>query len=195
MAGFKALIVLDCFVHHVGSATFKNIGVNYKSLLEHNLGLLEEKWGPLIRTNPITVPALPAGDADDMGKRPRLSLCMIVRNSSQTLRACLESIRPWVDEMLIVDTGSTDDTPQIAESLGAIVRHFPWCDSFAEARNVSLASARGQWLFWMDSDDTIDETNGKKLRELVNAAHPASTMGFVLQVHCPVDSARSAYAI
>jgi tetratricopeptide (TPR) repeat protein len=115
----------------------------------------------------------------------RLSLCMIVRNSVSTLGACLRSIRPWVDEMVIVDTGSTDDTVQLAAGLGARVFHYPWSDSFSAARNESLRHARGQWIFWMDSDDTIDETNGRKLRELSSRDPGPSVLGYVMQVYCP----------
>src|SRR5262249_20608274 len=114
-----------------------------------------------------------------------LSLCMIVRDNARTITACLESIRPWVDEMVVVDTGSTDTTPQIAEQLGARVFHSPWCDSFSAARNESLRHARGRWLFWMDSDDTIDAADGRKLRELAAGATEASPLGYVVQVHCP----------
>ena len=110
---------------------------------------------------------------------------MIARDSSPTLPACLESVRPWVDEMIVVDTGSKDDTPQIARESGAAVRHFPWCDDFSAARNESLKQARGRWLFWMDSDDTITPENGRKLRELIAQPHPQNTLGFVMQVHCP----------
>jgi O-antigen biosynthesis protein len=100
---------------------------------------------------------------------------MIVRDNASTIRACLESIKPWVDEMIVVDTGSTDATPDICRELGARVFHFPWPDSFAIARNESLKHARGEWIFWMDSDDVIDAANGRKLRQLV-----ASSVGNAL---------------
>ena len=64
----------------------------------------------------------------------RLSLCMIVRDSSRTLPACLASISPWVDEIVVVDTGSNDDTRDIAVRDGAHVFDFPWSDSFSAAR-------------------------------------------------------------
>jgi tetratricopeptide (TPR) repeat protein len=110
---------------------------------------------------------------------------MIVRDNASTLTPCLTSIRPWVDEMIVVDTGSRDATPAIAQELGARVFHFPWCDDFAAARNESLRHARGQWLFWMDSDDTIDADNGHKLRNLACGPHPAGVLAYVMQVHCP----------
>ena len=80
-------------------------------------------------------------------------------------RSCLESIRPWVDEMIVVDTGSVDETPRIVESFGGKLFHFPWCDDFSAARNESLRHATGDWLFWMDSDDTIPPECGRGLRE------------------------------
>jgi glycosyltransferase involved in cell wall biosynthesis len=110
---------------------------------------------------------------------------MIVRDSVRTLDACLASVRQWVDEMVVVDTGSKDETPQIAARHGAQVFHFPWCDDFAVARNESLSRAKGDWLFWMDSDDTIDDANGRKLRELALRSLEAAPMAYVMQVHCP----------
>ena len=110
---------------------------------------------------------------------------MIVRDSSRTLPAALESIRPWVDELVVVDTGSVDDTPEIATHYGAQLFHFPWCDDFSAARNESIRHAQGDWVFWMDSDDTIDEANGRKLRELADRPLEASPMAYVMQVHCP----------
>ena len=117
--------------------------------------------------------------------RPRLSLCMIVRDNARTLPACLESIRPWVDEMVIVDTGSVDETPRIVESFGGRLFHFPWCDDFSAARNESLRHADGDWLFWMDSDDTIPPHCGRGLRGLADGEVPSHVFGFIMQVHCP----------
>ena len=114
-----------------------------------------------------------------------LSLCMIVRDNETTLPATLEGIRPWVDEIVVVDTGSNDATQTIAEQFGARLFHFPWCDDFSAARNESLRRARGEWLFWMDSDDTIDELNGQKLRLIADGSHNPRTLGYVMQVRCP----------
>jgi tetratricopeptide (TPR) repeat protein len=110
---------------------------------------------------------------------------MIVRDAARTLRPCLESIRPWVDEMVIVDTGSTDETPQIVEEVGGRLYHFPWCDDFSAARNESLRHARGEWIFWMDADDTIPPECGRPLRALAGRAVEPSVLGYVMQVHCP----------
>ncbi len=69
-----------------------------------------------------------------MAKRPRISLCMIVRDESQNLAECVGPVRDLFDEIVIVDTGSVDNTREIAAELGAKVVDFPWCDDFSAAR-------------------------------------------------------------
>ena len=118
-------------------------------------------------------------------KHIRLSLCMIVRDNARTLGACLESIYPWVDELVIVDTGSHDETPRIVQDFGGRLFHFPWCDDFSAARNESLRHARGEWLFWMDSDDSITPWCGKGVSEPAYRDHHPPVLGHVVQVHCP----------
>src|SRR5262249_49576333 len=96
-----------------------------------------------------------------------LSLCMIARDEEPRIEECLRSIAPYVDEMVVVDTGSKDRTREIARDCGARVFEMAWPDSFAEARNASLDLARGQWIFWMDADDVISPECGEQLRALV----------------------------
>jgi tetratricopeptide (TPR) repeat protein len=110
---------------------------------------------------------------------------MIVRDNETTIGPALESIRPWVDEIIVVDTGSNDQTPAICRHFGAKLYDFPWCDDFAAARNESLKHARGEWIFWMDSDDTITPACGQKLRNLVDGEHRDEILGYVMQVQCP----------
>jgi glycosyltransferase involved in cell wall biosynthesis len=100
---------------------------------------------------------------------PLISLCMIARDNERTIGAALETIRKYVDDIVVVDTGSKDRTPEIAAELGARVFHFEWCDDFSAARNESIRHALGEWVFWMDTDDVIDEENAGKIRELVKA--------------------------
>lgn len=88
-------------------------------------------------------------------KAVKLSLCMIVRDEEATLPGCLHSVRDVVDEMVIVDTGSHDRTPEIAQSLGAIVHSFPWIDDFSAARNASLQYAQGDWILVLDADEVL----------------------------------------
>src|SRR5207249_741595 len=93
-------------------------------------------------------------------------------------------IRPWVDEIVVVDTGSKDKTPEICREYGARMFEFPWCDDFSAARNESLKHARGEWIFWMDSDDTIPDECGRKLRMLASGPHQDNVLGYIMQVHC-----------
>jgi hypothetical protein len=95
-----------------------------------------------------------------------LTISLIVRNEEQSLGRCLDSVRGLADEIVVVDTGSTDKTKKIAERLGARVFDFTWVDSFAAARNAALHHATGDWIFWLDADDRIDETNRLRLGRL-----------------------------
>jgi tetratricopeptide (TPR) repeat protein len=91
---------------------------------------------------------------------------MIVKNEEENLEGCLDSVADLVDEIVIVDTGSTDRTKEIAKRFRARVLDFEWVDSFAAARNVGLQWATGDWIFWLDADDRLDRDNRDKLREL-----------------------------
>lgn len=104
------------------------------------------------------------------GQKPRISLCMIVKNEERFLQGCLESCKEVVDEMIIVDTGSTDRTVEIAESFGAKVVHHAWNDDFSEARNVSLAYATGDWALWLDADEEIAPESRVAYRNAVDTA-------------------------
>ncbi|MEZ6195377.1 MAG: glycosyltransferase [Planctomycetota bacterium] len=90
-----------------------------------------------------------------MSRRHRVSLCMIVRDEAATLERCLRSAAPFVDEICILDTGSTDDTIAIAERAGARVARAAWTHHFSEARNASLELATGDWILVLDADETL----------------------------------------
>jgi glycosyltransferase involved in cell wall biosynthesis len=126
--------------------------------------------------------------------KPTISLCMIVKNEERVLGDCLQSAKPYVDEIIIVDTGSTDRTVEIAQAHNARVFHFPWCDSFSAARNESLQHATGDWIFWMDADDTLPAQCGEKLHDLVALAE-ARTTGFLMQVHIPPAPGESGFTV
>lgn len=95
----------------------------------------------------------------------RLSLAMIVKNEAARLAHCLESVRGLVDECVVLDTGSTDGTPELARQLGATVHPHPWRDDFAEARNAALALCRGDWILVLDADEALDATDHPRIRE------------------------------
>jgi len=89
-------------------------------------------------------------------REPLISLCMIVKNEEKDLPRCVESVRGLVDEIVVLDTGSEDNTVSIAESLGAKVYHMPWPGSFSAARNESLKKAGGSWILYLDADEALD---------------------------------------
>ncbi len=91
----------------------------------------------------------------ETGKNPTVSLCMIVKNEEEFLARCLDNVKTIVDEMIIVDTGSTDRTRDIATVFGAKVFDFEWTDDFATARNFSISKAKGDWILIMDADEVI----------------------------------------
>ncbi|MHB0879189.1 MAG: glycosyltransferase [Anaerolineae bacterium] len=101
---------------------------------------------------------------------PSVSLCMIVRNEEAHLADCLRSVGDLACETIIVDTGSTDGTVEIARSFGAEVRHFPWVNDFAAARNESIRGAKGDWIFWMDADDRIAPEQLRAVKALLATA-------------------------
>lgn len=91
-----------------------------------------------------------------------ISLCMIVKNEQSVIERCLESIYKFVDEIIIIDTGSTDKTKEICEKY-ANVYDFEWCDDFSKARNFSFSKANCDYIMWLDADDIVPDKTLKKL--------------------------------
>lgn len=87
---------------------------------------------------------------------PLTSCIIIVRDEELHLRPCVESTRGLVDELIVLDTGSTDGTVELARSLGASVHHFGWIDDFAAARNAALEQTSGRWILVLDADDRLE---------------------------------------
>lgn len=102
----------------------------------------------------------------------RVSLVMIVRNEARCLQRCLDSVRDHVDSMLVLDTGSSDDTVAVAQRAGAQVARFEWCDDFAAARNAALDLVDADWSLVLDADEWLVH-GGPALREL-RACAPSS---------------------
>lgn len=95
-----------------------------------------------------------------------LSVCMIVKDEEQTLARCLDCVLPFADEIVVVDTGSSDKTVDIAKSFTENVYHFEWCDDFSAARNFSFSKAACDYIMWIDADDVITEENAVKIADL-----------------------------
>jgi tetratricopeptide (TPR) repeat protein len=98
---------------------------------------------------------------------PTLSLCLIARNEESNLTSCLESTYELADEILVVDTGSTDRTIEVARSFGAKVVEIPWEDDFSVPRNRALTEATGDWVFMQDADERLAAESRPILRALI----------------------------
>lgn len=96
---------------------------------------------------------------------PSISLCMIVKNEEEHLARCLTSARDLVSQIVIVDTGSTDRTVEIARSFGADVHHHAWEGNFSKARNISMGYATGEWILILDADEELDPADFEIIRK------------------------------
>ena len=101
-----------------------------------------------------------------------VSLCMIVKNEERHLRRCLESLQGLIDEMIIVDTGSTDQTIEIAKSYTNNVYQFDWENDFSAARNFALSKATKDYVYVADADEVLDEENRQRFHRLKQALLP-----------------------
>ena len=110
-------------------------------------------------------------------KEHQISLCMIVKNEEEFLPGCLDSVKGVVDEIVIVDTGSTDRTVEIARQYGAKVYHYEWNDDFAAARNESLKHATCGWILVLDADERLDASSGPVLRAVASGRAPKAIYG------------------
>jgi O-antigen biosynthesis protein len=123
---------------------------------------IREKVGPL--------------QIEKASKKNTLSLCMIVKNEERHIINCLKSVRDIVDEMIVVDTGSTDRTKDIAQVFGAKVFDFRWTGDFSAARNHSLEQATGDWILVLDADEVISPLDHKRLLRTIDRGkkHPVA---------------------
>jgi tetratricopeptide (TPR) repeat protein len=128
---------------------------------------VRRRIGPCCMTGPHGVPGT-------------LSLCMIVKNEASCLARCLFSVKPLVDEMIVVDTGSTDATRDIAEAFGARVYEAPWENDFSKARNIALSHASGAWIFVLDADEVISANDVDAFKALVRNAD-STPAAYVIQ--------------
>lgn len=102
-----------------------------------------------------------------------ISLCMIVKNEERVLARCLNSALRAVDEIITVDTGSTDKTKEIAARYSDKVFDFEWCDDFSAARNFAFSKAERDYILWLDADDVLLPPDLEKLIDLKQSAERA----------------------
>ncbi len=165
---------LVCLLSDKRFATPKNLSRKaFRRQLNQQIAFLEH-W---LEKHRVPLPDEPVGT--------RISLTMIVRNESVFLAECLQSVEGVVDEIVVVDTGSTDDTVAIAERFGAKVVHFEWQNDFAQARNVALQHATGDWVLVLDADERLLPESRAKILEAVR--HP-QFMGYYMEILSDIDS-------
>jgi tetratricopeptide (TPR) repeat protein len=117
---------------------------------------------------------------------------MIVKDEERTLPKCLSSVKNVVDEMVVVDTGSRDRTPYIAQKFGARVYHFQWCNDFSAARNAALKYVTGEWILVLDADETLTQKIVPQLKQAINTLDEYLLINLVRQ---EVGAAQSPYSM
>lgn len=98
----------------------------------------------------------------------KISACMIAKNEEKNIAKTINSYKDIVDEIIVVDTGSTDNTVSIARELGAKIYHFEWVDDFAKAKNYAISKAKGDWVIFLDADEYFDINQAKQIPNLIN---------------------------
>lgn len=116
----------------------------------------------------------------------KISLCMIVKNEEKTLERCLSSVKGIFDEIIIVDTGSTDKTKDIAQKFTERILDFEWTDDFAAARNFAFSNASEEYTMWLDADDVLTPENRQKLLHLKQSLD-SSADAVSMEYHCDFD--------
>lgn len=109
---------------------------------------------------------------------------MIAKNEAHDIRDCLESVRDIVDEIILVDTGSTDDTVKIAKEYGAKITKLGWQDDFAAARNESLRHASGDWILYLDADEKLSPESKSELKRWI---HDDAAACVNVLIESPID--------
>ena len=98
---------------------------------------------------------------------PKISLCMITRDDEDFIDLTIENLKDIVEEIIVVDTGSRDNTRDVAKKYGAVVCNYIWCDDFSKVRNYSFSVANEDFILWMDAGEYFNEANIKKLKDLI----------------------------
>ena len=145
--GYSMYIALDAFVHYVNPLSLPSADpASFFNLIAENRQKAIDKWGFDIAEYLLKIKMTIT-----------ISLCMIVRNEEKVLARCLDCIKEIADEIIIVDTGSSDNTKAIASRYTDKVYDFAWIDDFAAARNFAFEHATMEYILWLDADDVISE--------------------------------------
>lgn len=112
-----------------------------------------------------------------------ISLCMIVKNEEENFKSCLSKVSPFVDEIVIIDTGSDDNTKTIATEFTDKIYDFEWCNDFSKARNFSISKASNDWILVLDADEFIKDFNRKNLCEFINNLSNKNKVGRIQRIN------------
>ncbi len=154
--GHRLLIAHESFVHHEGHQTFDANGLDWYAEQESNRDRFESRFGH--------------GRSSRDGIK--VSACLITKDEEDNIATCLASLDEFVDEVVVYDTGSTDATVRIARELGATVIDGYWDDDFSRARNAALEHCSGDWIAWLDADETLVCDNVAELLTVLEHADP-----------------------
>ena len=112
----------------------------------------------------------------------KISACYIVKNEAKNLRRSLESLKCAVDEIIVVDTGSTDNTLEVAKNFGANIFHEVWQDDFSTPRNIALDYADGDWIIFLDADEYFTAETAKNIRSVIENIGEENIGGFLIHL-------------
>lgn len=110
----------------------------------------------------------------------KISACTIVKNEAHNITRWLTGVQDIADEIVVVDTGSTDDTVALAQAGGARIEYFSWCNDFAAAKNFALSQVSGEWVIFLDADEVFTVESQKKIRSLVEKYHNNTSVAGLL---------------
>lgn len=120
-----------------------------------------------------------------------ISLCVICKNEERNIKKCLEGVKAIVDEMIVVDTGSTDNTVAIAQELGAKIFYYEWDNNFANARNFALKQARNEWIIFLDADEYFLPEHAKLAADMIRKLRGQNnSTDAIMFRHISVDEGR-----
>lgn len=152
---------------------------------KNNLKILSENFGSAVDKKDKKKGKVSNYNVKKSNNRlPTISLCMIVKNEEENLAKALNPVKEAVDEIIIVDTGSTDRTVEIAKSFGAKVYYYEWNDDFASARNEGLKYATCDWILSMDADD---EMRGEDILRLKEFLRDTDALGFYIPIFSELE--------
>lgn len=117
----------------------------------------------------------------------RISACTIAKNEEKNIRHWVNSVKSFADEIIVVDTGSTDHTREIAAEAGAELYEFLWCNDFSAAKNFALDKASGDWVVMLDADEYFDEVSQQKLRSVLQKYHKQKKIAGFITSYLNID--------